>query len=188
MAVVERQELDEEARLLLLLLLFLKDPVASPFGVALERHLGALEVDVGQDDPPDEERQYADACLYGVGVHQIVRLAPVRVGECDPLGPQARMYPAPDRLQISLDDELAPGRLRHGTGDRTAQSVEGERKKESDGDEEDKNRAADPFQSTHNLQRSNARAGRGETYREFGDGGLTLSYALPELGLRPRIP
>ena len=97
-----------------------------------------------------EERQEGNARFYGIGVEEIVRLSPGRVGERDALRPDARMQPAPHGLELAFDHKLSPGRLRRRARDRTAQRVEAECKKERDCNEEDENSAADPLQSTHN--------------------------------------
>jgi hypothetical protein len=115
--MVERQQLDVDARLLLRPRIFLQHPVFLLLGVLLERQVGFLEMHFRDHYAAGEERQHLDRRLDRVGLEEIFGLAPLGVGESDSLGAKARMEPAPCRGQ-PRDDQLAVGRLAHGARDR----------------------------------------------------------------------
>jgi hypothetical protein len=104
---------------------------------------------VGKHHSPGKKRQHADRRLDRLGLQQVVGFTPIGVGEAHAFGADARVHPAPDRLQVSLDQELAAGGVGDGPGDRAAQRVQPECKKEGRGEKEEEEKPADPLEDTH---------------------------------------
>ena len=90
----------------------LEDPVLAAVLVDLDVDDRPVEMHFGQHHAADEERQQLDAGLHRVGLEHQVVARPVGVGECNFFSAKARMYPAPDRLQAAVDDQLATGGVR----------------------------------------------------------------------------
>jgi hypothetical protein len=146
--LVEGQQLDVDARLFLGLGVLLHDPVLAAFGILLQEYLGLLQVDFRDDDAAGEERQDTDRSLDRLGLEQIVRLAPFRVGEAHAFGAEAGMHPAPYRRE-PLDDQLALGRLADGARDRPLHQVQPEHQRQGKQDNQDQDGPAKPFQGAH---------------------------------------
>src|SRR4051794_26728143 len=74
---------------------------------------------------------------------------PFGIVEGDFFSAEARMHPAPDRMQIAFDDELAAGSVADRPGNRRFQRVETEQNEQHGGQENDRDERACPFQNSH---------------------------------------